>query len=221
MPETIRVLIVDDHVSFAESLASVLGGRSGITVVAIAHDAASAVREAVRTEPDVTLMDQALPDDTGAHAAAALIAARPGTAVVMLTGGGSHDQMLDAIEAGVCGYLIKTARVDEIADAVERAAAGEMLVPAAQLGELLRHARERISAGADRARVVKSLTQRERDVLRCMATAMDTRAIAEKLGISRHTARGYIQTVMEKLAAHTRLEAVLRAQALGLLGQTA
>ncbi len=218
MPDTIKVLIVDDHVSFAESLAAVLGRRSGITVVAVAHDAASAVREAIRTEPDVTLMDQGLPDDTGAHAAAALIAARPGTAVVMLTGGGSQDEMLDAVEAGVCGYLIKTARVDEIAGAVEHAAAGEMLMPPAQLGELLRHARERVRVVADRARVVKSLTQRERDVLRCMATAMDTRAIAEKLGISRHTARGYVQTVMEKLAAHTRLEAVLRAQALDLLG---
>ncbi|MDQ2952403.1 MAG: response regulator transcription factor [Chloroflexota bacterium] len=218
MPDTIKVLIVDDHVSFAESLAAVLGRRSGITVVAVAHDAASAVREAIRTEPDVTLMDQGLPDDTGAHAAAALIAARPGTAVVMLTGGGSQDDMLDAVEAGVCGYLIKTARVDEIAGAVEHAAAGEMLMPPAQLGELLRHARERVRVVADRARVVKSLTQRERDVLRCMATAMDTRAIAEKLGISRHTARGYVQTVMEKLAAHTRLEAVLRAQALDLLG---
>lgn len=218
MPETIKVLIVDDHVSFAESLAAVLGRRSGIKVVAIAHDAASAVREAVRTEPDVTLMDQGLPDDTGAHAAAAVLAARPGTAVVMLTGGGSQDDMLDAIEAGVCGYLIKTACVDEIANAVDRAAAGEMLVPPTQLGELLRHARERTRVVADRARVVKSLTQRERDVLRCMATAMDTRAIADKLGISRHTARGYVQTVMEKLAAHTRLEAVLRAQALDLLG---
>ena len=217
MPDPIRVLIVDDHASYAESLRDVLGRRPGIAVTATAGSAAEALRLAAETSPDVILMDQRLPDGSGARAARDVLARRPGTAIVMLTGGGTEDEMLEAVEAGVCGYLVKTASVAEVAAAIERAAAGEMLIPPAQLGELLRRARERTSASAERARVVKSLTARERDVLRCMASAKDTSAIAQELSVSWHTARGYVQTVIEKLGAHSRLEAVLRGQELGLL----
>jgi DNA-binding NarL/FixJ family response regulator len=216
--DPIRVLIVDDHASFAESLRDVLGRRPGVEVTAIAETAADAVRLADETAPNVVLMDQHLPDRSGAHAAREILARRPDTAIVVLTGGGSEDEMLEAVEAGVCGYLVKTARVAEVAAAIERAAAGEMLIPSVQLSELLRRAQARRSEGQDRARVIGSLTAREREVLRCMAKAQDTNAIAEELTISRHTARGHVQTIIEKLGAHSRLEAVLRGQELGLLG---
>jgi DNA-binding NarL/FixJ family response regulator len=217
MADPIRVLIVDDHASFAESLRDVLGRRPGIEVVGIAVNATDGVRVAVEREPQVVLMDQRLPDRSGAQAAREILERRPATAVVMLTGGGSEDEMLEAVEAGVCGYLIKTARVAEVALAIERAAAGEMLIPPTQLRDLLRRAHDRARSGADRARMITSLTAREREVLRCMASAKDTAAIAAELGVSRHTARGHVQTVIEKLGAHSRLEAVLRGQELGLL----
>jgi DNA-binding NarL/FixJ family response regulator len=107
--------------------------------------------------------------------------------------------------------------VADIATAIERAATGEMLIPAATLTQLMRHARERARERQDRARLRASLTDRERDVLRAMASGDDTALMAETLKISRHTTRGYVQTIIEKLGAHSRLEAVLRAQQLGLL----
>jgi len=125
--------------------------------------------------------------------------------------------MLDAVEAGVSGYLIKTSRVAEIADAIERVAGGEMLITAPALSALMRRVRERSAARADRARQAGSLSPRERDVLRLMALAKETSAIAGDLVISTNTARGYVQAVLEKLGAHSRLEAVLTAQELGLL----
>jgi len=211
-------MVVDDHAAFAESLREVLGRRPGLELTASAATGEEAVRLADEARPDVSLMDQRLPGTSGAQTTAQILARLPGTKVVMLTGGGTDDEMLDAVEAGVSGYLIKTARVAEIVDAIQRVAAGEMLISAATLSALLQRARERARTRADRARRAGSLTPRELEVLRLMAAAKETTAIAEELGISANTARGYVQAVIEKLAAHSRLEAVLRAQELGVLG---
>jgi NarL family two-component system response regulator LiaR len=217
MPDPLRVMVVDDHAAFAESLREVLGRRPSFELTPSAGTGEEAVRLAEETQPDVILMDQHLPGTTGAQTAGQILSRRPSTKIVMLTGGGTDDDMLDAIEAGVSGYLIKTARVAEIADAIQRVASGEMLIPAATLSGLLQRARERARMRADRARQVDSLTPRELDVLRLMAAAKETSAVADELGISANTARGYVQAVIEKLQAHSRLEAVLRAQELGLL----
>jgi DNA-binding NarL/FixJ family response regulator len=217
MPEPVRVMVVDDHAAFAESLREVLGRRAGFAFTASAGSGEEAVRLVDAERPDVILMDQRLPGNTGAQTTTQILARRPATKVVMLTGGGTDDEMLEAVEAGVSGYLIKTARVAEIAEAIQRVAAGEMLIPAATLSALLRRAREQARTRADRARQSGSLTPRELDVLRLMAAASETREIATKLGISANTARGYVQSLMEKLQAHSRLEAVLRAQDLGIL----
>ena len=215
--DVLRVMVVDDHTAFAESLREVLGRRAGFELTLSAGTGEEAVRLAEIERPDVILMDQRLPGTSGAETTAQILARRPSTKVVMLTGGGTDDEMLDAVEAGVSGYLMKTARVAEIADAIERVAAGEMLIPAATLSALLQRARERTRVRSDRARLAGSLTPRERDVLRLMAAATETSAIAERLGISVNTARGYVQAVIEKLQAHSRLGAVIRAQELGLL----
>ena len=217
LPDAVRVLIVDDHASFSESLRDVLGRRPGITIIGTAPTAADGVRLADESSPDVVLMDQMLPDGSGVDAAARILARHPTMAIVILTGGTSPDDLLDAVEAGVCGYLVKTAGIAEIADAVAHAAAGEMLIPAATLMDLMRRKRERAHARSAGARMAASLTPREREVLRCMASARDTAGIAADIGVSHHTARSYVQTVMEKLGVHTRLAAVLRAQELDLL----
>jgi DNA-binding NarL/FixJ family response regulator len=214
----LRVMVVDDHAAFAESLREVLGRKPGLELTASAGTGEEAVRLADIERPDVILMDQRLPGTSGAQTTAQILARRPDTKIVMLTGGGTDDDMLDAVEAGVSGYLIKTAHVSEIADAIHRVAAGEMLIPAATLSALLQRARERSRVRADRTKQAGSLTPRELDVLRQMAVAKETTAIATELGISPNTARGYVQAVIEKLQAHSRLEAVLRAQELGLLG---
>jgi DNA-binding NarL/FixJ family response regulator len=214
----IRLLIVDDHASFSESLQEMLKRYDDIEVVAAVGTVADAVREANAQRPTVILMDQRLPDGTGAQASARVLAGGLKTSIVMLTGGGTDDDMLDAVQAGVSGYLLKAGRVAEIVDAVRRVSRGELLIPASTLSELLQRARERARASADRRTIAQSLTPREREVLRRMASPNDVDAIADSLGISRHTVRGYMQTVIEKLGAHSRLEAVLKAQEMGLLG---
>jgi len=217
MNESITVLIVDDHASFAESLQEVMRRYTDVHIVGTAGSVAEAVRLAGELKPRVILMDQRLPDGSGALAAARVLSSGVTTSIVMLTGGGDEDDMLDAVQAGASGYLLKTGRVSQIVDAIRRVAAGELLIPASTLTELLQRARQRVRDKADRAAITDSLTPRERGVLQRMATPDDVGKIAEALGISRHTVRGYMQTVIEKLGAHSRLEAVLRAQELGLL----
>src|SRR5260370_18432619 len=93
-----------------------------------------------------------------------------------------------------------------------------MLIPPETLRDLLRRAQERARATAERVRIAASLTEREREVLQVMATAKDAAAIAEALGVSWHTARGYVQAVLQQLEAHSPLEAVLPAQDRAILG---
>jgi DNA-binding NarL/FixJ family response regulator len=218
MADLLKVMVVDDQTAFAESLREALGRRPGFELTAIASTGEEAARLADETRPDVILMDQRLPRKTGAQTTVEILARHPDTKVVLLTGGGTDDEMLDAVEAGVSGYLIKTAGIAEIAEAIRRVAVGEMLIPAATLSALLQRARETARSRTIRERQAGSLTPRELDVLRLIAAAKETAAIAAELGISANTVRGYIQAVIEKLEAHSRLEAVLRAQELGILG---
>lgn len=216
---TARVLIVDDHRVFAESLGHLLGREPGIAVVGYATTAAEGERLTAEYGPDVVLMDHYLPDASGVAASRAILAARPRTQVLMLTAGGGDEEMLDAIEAGVSGYLLKTAPVSLVIDAIRRVAEGEVLLAAPELAGLMRRVRDRAKSRADLERAVTTLTHREREALELMGQALDTRAIAERLGVSFNTARGYAQTVLEKLGARSRLEAVLRATRLGLIGR--
>lgn len=213
----IRVLIVDDHVAVAESLHALLSRDAGFELTELAHDATAALRIVRDEQPDVVLMDQALPGMSGAEATSHVIAACPKTAVVMFSGGMTDDELVTAVEAGIRGYLLKGSSVAEVISAIRRAAAGEILLDRDELARLLRRARELTQEKAERDRQRHALTPRERDVLALMAEALEIPDISQRLGISVHTARGYIQNILEKLGVHSKLAAVVRANALGVL----
>jgi two-component system nitrate/nitrite response regulator NarL len=213
----IRVLIVDDHVAVAESLQALLSRHADLELTELATNADHALRIVRESAPHVVLMDQGLPGMSGAEATAHVLAERPETAVVMFSGGMSDDDLVTAVESGIRGYVMKGARSAEVVSAVRRAAAGEILLPPEELARLLRRGRERARERKERDRHLDALTPREKEVLRLMAKAEDVEKIAEGLKISPSTARGYIQNILEKLQAHSKLEAVVRANALGLL----
>ena len=213
----IRLLIVDDHVAVAESLRALLARDESFELMELAHDANEAFRIVRERRPDVVLMDQALPGMSGAEAAAHVIAARPQTAVIMFSGGMTDDELVTAVESGIRGYLPKGSSMAELITAIRRAAAGEILLDKDELARLLRRARERIQEKADRDRQKAGLTPREREVLGLMAEALEIGDISTRLGISAHTTRGYVQNILEKLGVHSKLAAVVRANALGVL----
>jgi two-component system, NarL family, response regulator DevR len=217
LTERINVLIVDDHLAVAESLQALLSRQADLEIGEIATNGATALRIAAGRRPHVVLMDQNLSGESGVVVASQILAAHPGTAIVMLSGAMSQDELVAAVEAGVSGYLLKTTPAAEIVKAIRRAAAGEILLPPEELASLLRLGRERARRRDERQRSLPQLTPREREVLALMASAADAERIAAELKISVNTARGYIQNILEKVGAHSRLEAVVRATELGLL----
>ena len=207
----IRLLIADDHRMFAESIARLLGDQPDIEIVAVVETADAAVTMAANLSPDVAVVDYRLPDADGASAAARIRAANPATQVVMLTGLTDDRLVVTAIEAGCAAFLTKDKALSELVQAVRVASSGEAYIGPAMLASLLRRLdRSYHGVGAN-------LTDREREVLDLLAKAMSSEEIAARLVLSVHTVRNHIQNVLNKLGAHSKLEAVTIAGREGLL----
>lgn len=209
--ELITVLLVDDHQVFNESLARLLEEREGIEVVGTAITGAEAIEAAHELQPSVVLLDYDLPDRDGASVAAEIRRGRPETMVVMLTGSTDDDTLLAAIEAGCTGFLTKDRAAADVAAAVRGAAAGEALISPEQLARLLPKLRR--SGGP----VGLTLTPREQEILRHLAEGEVNKVIAANLHLSVHTVRNYVQSILNRLGAHSRLEAVSIAVREGLI----
>jgi len=208
----IRVLICDDHEVVREGLRGLIGRQAGMSVVGEAGTVAEAVAAAARSKPDVVIMDYRLPDQTGAEASTAIKHLLPDTAVLFLSADDSDGAVFAAVKSGASGYLLKTEAGTELLRAVHRAADGEMLMPAWQLARLIA---ERKHDGPSPPE--SDLTPRQMEVLRMMAEGLGTKAIAEHLNLKPSTAAWHVQTILEKLDAHSRLEAVAHATQRGLL----
>ena len=212
----IRVLIVDDHTMVREGLQALLAIHDDMVVVGVAGDAEEAVKWAIREAPDVVMMDFRLGGRTGAEAAAEIRAATPGTAVVFLSADESEATLIAAVKAGAAGYLAKTAPLREVVSAIRRAAAGEMLIPARVLAALLTTESSR-AGDTTGGPYGSTLTGRELEILQLTAEGVDSFGIAERLFIELTTVRWHVRNILEKLSAHSKLEAVARAAEHGLV----
>lgn len=209
--EPIRVVVVDDHAMLAQALSSVLGSEPDLRVVASAGTMADGCAAVRMHAPDVVLMDYELPDGDGAEATEIIKREVPGAHVVMVTSFTDEAVLIRAIEAGCSGFITKHRAVEEVAHAVRAAVAGEALISPSMLARLLpKLGRTSKGLGAD-------LTQREREVLQLLAEGLSNDAIATKLVLALHTVRNYVQNVIEKLGAHSKLEAVAIAAREGIV----
>lgn len=209
--ERVRVLVCDDHHMVAQGLALVLGALPDIDVVGVAGTVAEVREQCESRCPHVVLMDYALPDGDGVAATVAIKAVHPEVKVVMLTSFVDDDVLLAAIDAGCSGYVTKHKGVDELATAVRLAASGEAVVSPNMLARLLpRLRRSYHGLGSD-------LTPREREVLDLLAQGASKEVIARRLFLSTNTVRNHIQSILSKLGAHSRLEAVATATREGLV----
>lgn len=207
--DTIRILVVDDHVVVAQALALAISSVPDLEVVGVAGDLGAARQAIVEHRPRVVLLDHRLPDGDGAGAAAELAGLGEQVSVVLLTAEDDLDVFQAALDAGCDGYLRKTASLDEIAAGVRAVVAGGSAFET----ELLLAASRRARREAPHER----LTEREREVLALVADGTSTKAIAEELHLSLHTVRNHVRHTMEKLGAHSRLEAVAIARSQGIL----
>ncbi len=211
---SIRVLVVDSHQTFAELLGLALAGQPDLSFVGHAGTGAEARRLVADLRPDVVLMDVELPDGDGIAVTEQLRAAYPQTRIVVLTASTEPTLVSRATAAGASGLLTKNGALGDVLHAVHTAHGGGMTVSSQLLTGLLRSTEPNTAGGAPAG----GLTAREYEVLRLMGTGLDARAIARRLGISVHTCRGHVKSVLAKLDAHSQLEAVAVATRRGLLG---
>ena len=211
----LRVLIVDDHRTFAELLAMGLDAQPDICCVGHVQSAEGAAEAVEGLEPDVALVDVHLGEDDGLVLSAELHRRRPELRIIALTASVDPVNVARAAQAGVCAYLPKSGALDEVLNAVRTARVGRLLLQPDMVLDLV--ALEQRSGTAAPPRPAGVLTAREQQVLELLGEGMDVTAIGKRLGIRTSTCRGYVQNVLTKLDAHTQLEAVAQARVRGLL----
>lgn len=209
----IRVLLVDDHPFYREGIRALLEGEPDVQLAGIAESGEDALATVAADPPDVVVMDLSMPGIGGIEATRRLIAQDPALPVLVLT---MHDDesVFAALRAGARGYLLKDAGVDELVRAVIAVHRGEAIFSPSIARRLLDHFAGSHGSGADDS--FPELTTRERDVLTLLAQDLDTTAIARRLALSTKTVYNYVATILTKLRARDRAEAIRRAREAGL-----
>ena len=197
-PTSIKVLIVDDHRMFVDSLVRLLSDQPDLLVIGLAYTIEEAVRQVRAHRPDVVLLDYRLPDGDAPACIAQLKVAAPDSLVLVMTGLGDEATLAAARAAGCHGVVTKDRAAQDLVEGIRALASGVALTepePSAP-----RPGKKLPTEGA--------LSSREREVLTHLAAGQSTADIADALGISATTVRNHIQRILPKLGAHSRLEAV-------------
>ena len=202
-----RILVVDDHPVVRSGLISVLSTQRDFDVVGEAATGDEAIARASALAPDIVLMDLRMPGTNGVDASAAILAARPATRVVVLTTYASDGEVLRAVEAGAMGYLLKDIPHEELFRALRAVARGQRY--------LTPEITERLFAQLKQPAV--ALTDRELDVLRCVARGEANRDVALSLGIAERTVKAHLVHIFDKLGIENRTAAVVAARQRGFL----
>jgi DNA-binding NarL/FixJ family response regulator len=212
----VRIAIVEDHQLVARGLQSLLEDNPDIVVVGVAPSVEGAIELVRDTRPDVVVMDYRLRDGTGADAARRLTSICE-AAVVFLSDDQAADALLATVDAGAAGYILKSDPPEQLVAAVRRAAHGDIVLPPESMRRLLSIVREREQARASLESRWAAMTERERQTLALMAVGRNNRSIAADLGVAFTTARTHVRNVVQKLGAHSKLEAVAIAHSWGLI----
>lgn len=204
------LVLCDDHAVFVEALGAVLG-RHGYGVSAVVTEATAITSTVARHRPAVVVLDRHLGAADGIDLVPDVLCASPASRVLLLTADVDLTTVQLAMDAGAFGVMSKTAGVQALVAAVARVAAGEIVADLPVL--------DAAQARNDVQRLAAYLTPRERECLALLVEGCGSSALAERLGVSMATARGYVQSVLTKLGVHSRLEAASVAVRFSLLRQ--
>jgi DNA-binding NarL/FixJ family response regulator len=210
----IHVLIVDDQEIVSAGLQVILGASPSLQVVGVANNGAEALALAEQLRPDVVLMDLNMPVMNGVQAIGALRARLPTVAVIALTTYDEESWVRDAIRAGAAGYLLKDTGRSELVAAIEGVMAGGSPLDPAVAGTLLRIVRQ---GAVPAAEPEVELSERERAVLRLLASGLSNGAIADRLALAEGTVKNHVTTIFAKLDVTDRAQATAFAWRHGLV----
>jgi len=207
--ERIRVLVADDHPMFRAGVVSSLASHPDFEVVGEGSSADEAVKLAEQLQPDVCLLDIAMPGG-GLVAAREITGNLPQIRVVMLTVSEDEDDLLSAMKSGASGYVLKGAAASELMNVLRTVNAGEVYVAPGLAWGLLREMSRPRSAPLD------ELSGREREVLELVAAGLSNQEIGERLGLAEKTIKHYMTSILGKLRVRSRVEAALLAYREGI-----
>ncbi len=212
------MVLADDHHFFREGLRGVLID-DGLAVVGEAVNGAEAVALTRELTPDVVVIDLNMPGSRGVDAIPRIIASSPGVEVVVLTVSADDEDVLEALSAGACSYLVKDTRTDELAGCIRQAAGGQAVlsreVAQTLTSRALKNALDNGAAEQTRA-TLPTLTDRETEVIRLLVAGADNATIGRELSISPHTVKQYMTNIFEKLEVNGRVQAAVYAVRAGL-----
>ena len=205
----IRILVVDDHPVVREGLVALLEDEPDFQVAGSVGSAEEALTLGAQLRPDVILLDLELPGMDGVEAIPRLAASTPEARILVLTAYDTDERVLGAVKAGARGYLLKGAAGREIAQAIRAVHAGESYLASRVAAKVLTQVRA--------PRRSTSLSARERTVVRLVADGLSSKQIARRLSITERTVKFHISSIMNKLGADNRAQAVAKAAERGLL----
>ncbi len=214
MPSPINILVADDHPVVREGLVAILSTQADFTVVGEASNGLDAVAMAEKLQPDVLLLDLEMPELDGVQALRRIRESRPEARAIIFTVFDTDERILAAVQAGAQGYLLKGVPRDEIFNAVRVVSAGGSLLQPVVAAKVLRHLATEGTRAQD---MLDQLTERELEVLRLMARGRANKEIAATLFISERTVKFHVSSILSKLGATNRTEAVARAAQQGIV----
>ncbi|HSK16483.1 MAG TPA: response regulator transcription factor [Gaiellaceae bacterium] len=214
--EELRVLLVDDHDLFRTGLRSLLE-EQGLQVVGEAENGSVALRLVTELAPDVVIMDLKMPGPSGVETTRQITTVAPLTRVVVLTISADDEDVMDAVVAGACGYLLKDASIDQLIDGIRAAARGESLISPQIASKLLQRLRAHTPDMVAAQTVKAELSDRELEVLRLIANGKDNAEIARELFISPKTVKNHISNILMKLQIENRIQAAVYAVRSGIV----
>jgi two-component system nitrate/nitrite response regulator NarL len=204
------VLVVDDHPLFRKGVVQLLAMEPTIKVIGEAGSRAQALALVQRHEPDLILLDLNLKAESGLDILALLKAEDPSRRVVMLTVSDAAEDLIGAIRAGADGYLLKDMEPEQLLDRIRAALAGETVIGevlAGRLATALRQEAQDTASGLRRD--LTALTEREQQVLRCLADGQSNKLIARSLSITEGTVKVHVKNLLKKLSFRSRVEAAV------------
>ena len=199
MSNLIRILIADDHPVVRQGLSTLLIPRNGMKVIGEATNGNQAVELALQLKPDVIMMDMVMPEMSGAEATKQIMAEDPDTHILILTSFGQEESLIEALNAGALGCLLKDSQPDDLLQAIRTVLSGQMSIPKSLAAQL-------INQPPQANKTESLLTDREQEIVALVAQGLSNKEIARELGVSANTIRSHISNILRKLKLTNRTQ---------------